>query len=379
MIKQLSLLIIINFLFFTSIYSQSVTIELPSIHDTIPRYKFTGLGVNQINLRTNHADYRFLNPDNITYLKDKKIKKIELIYTAYPENADLSKLNQKRMVSLFLLKPELFEDSTIQWRIVRQSEGRYPKKMYSMFHGFAITYSTSQSFSITKIDPDIPYSATTIQKIYSGEQELKDSTVLEVFERHDDWENMLVVTDLTGSMSPYAASILVWYKLTLNKKKAKYFVFFNDGDTLINSKKVIGETGGIYHTKSKNIDEVFTTMVKTIKGGGGGDTEENNLEAALFAINTYKDFDELVMIADNSASPRDMELLSQIKVPIKVILCGYGKNINPDYLTIARQTGGSVHTIEEDIVDLMKFNEGEVITINGQEYKIVDGKFTYSF
>jgi hypothetical protein len=48
-----------------------------------------------------------------------------------------------------------------------------------------------------------------------------------------------------------------------------------------------------------------------------------------------------------------MHLLPQIRKPVRVIVCGPsllpGLGIQPDYLTIARQTGGSLHTMEDDI------------------------------
>jgi hypothetical protein len=42
---------------------------------------------------------------------------------------------------------------------------------------------------------------------------------------------------------------------------------------------------------------------------------------------------------------------------------------------MAYKTGGSVHTIESDIVDLIKYKEGEVVKIGQQYYKIINGRF----
>jgi hypothetical protein len=81
------------------------------------------------------------------------------------------------------------------------------------------------------------------------------------------------------------------------------------------------------------------------------------------------------MIADNWATPRDLELLNQVKVPIRLILCGTWAGINTDYLDMIKKNGGSIHTIKSDIENLQKLNEGEVIDILGVSYMIKDGRF----
>ena len=55
-------------------------------------------------------------------------------------------------------------------------------------------------------------------------------TVERVFERNKSWENMLVVADLTGSMTPYTRQLLLRFKLNAARKAVKHFMFFNDGD-----------------------------------------------------------------------------------------------------------------------------------------------------
>jgi len=54
-------------------------------------------------------------------------------------------------------------------------------------------------------------------------------------------------------------------------------------------------------------------------------------------------------------------------------LCGTEDGINPQYLEIARESGGSVHTVEEDIYNLALLNVGETIRIGGQVFKIEPG------
>jgi TonB family protein len=207
---------------------------------------------------------------------------------------------------------------------------------------------------------------------------LRDSTIFKIFKRNSSWTNMTVIADLTGSMSPYTAELLIWFQLSLketSKRKISSFTFFNDGDSTLDREKIIGNTGGIYIEKAKTFEDVKNLAVKTILGGNGGDTPENNIESILKTIELNPNCKNIVMIADNYATPKDMELLKQIDKPIKIILCGVVDNINPAYLKIARDTKGSVHTMQEDLTDLINLNEGETITIGKTKYVIIKGAF----
>jgi hypothetical protein len=203
----------------------------------------------------------------------------------------------------------------------------------------------------------------------------KDNVVLKVLERNKHWKNKLVVCDLTGSMSPYASQLAEWYALNHMKEQNLQFVFFNDGDNKPNSSKVIGNTGGIYYSKSKGIDSLYMFMAKVISNGNGGDGPENNMEALIKGTQLASNFKEIIMIADNYAPVKDIELLIQFKLPVRIILCGLNYEVEEDYLRIAKETKGSIHTIEQDILNLSEILEGKTITIQGVEYKLMNGKF----
>ena len=83
----------------------------------------------------------------------------------------------------------------------------------------------------------------------------RDSVVGKVLTRNN-WSNMVIVADMTASMSPYTAQLLLWLKLNTNSEMVKQFVFFNDGDRALESNKIIGKTGGIYETRSANFEDV---------------------------------------------------------------------------------------------------------------------------
>lgn len=200
--------------------------------------------------------------------------------------------------------------------------------------------------------------------------------VFNVLKRNKQWKNKLIVADLTGSMYPFGQQIITWMKLHfLRDTTSQHFVFFNDGDKKRDDDKKIGSTGGLYYCKAKTLDDLTLTMDLTIKKGQGGDAPENPIEAILYGLTKCGKVDDVILIADNWANARDIKMLARIKVPVRVILCGVyeGMEINADYLNIAYKTKGSVHTIEQDITDLINQTSGKKFSINGVDYIIKNG------
>ncbi len=142
--------------------------------------------------------------------------------------------------------------------------------------------------------------------------------------------------------------------------------------------KRTGKVGGTYYVKTDDIAVLNKKLKKAQQRGGGGDGPENNVEAVLYGLSKNPAITEVIMIADNWATPRDLELLRRVRKPIHVIVCGSSIRVNPEYLNLARSTGGSVHTMEEDLTNLARLHEGQSITISGVKYKIKSGKFVAS-
>ncbi len=205
--------------------------------------------------------------------------------------------------------------------------------------------------------------------------EPKRDTVVATVLNRNKWVNKLVVADVTGSMSPYINQFKLWYELNYETSEPMQLVMFNDGDGKATPEKKIGRTGGIYFCNYCTPQEVFFGIEKAMGAGSGGDGPENDLEAVIKALNESTNFTDLILIADNYSPVRDMALLQQIEIPVKVVICGGYYGIHEDYLNIAYQTGGSVHTIEEDIVELSKKVEGDVIKVGNNQYVLRNGQF----
>ena len=65
----------------------------------------------------------------------------------------------------------------------------------------------------------------------------------------------------------------------------------------------------------------------------------------------------------------------KLHIPVHVIVCGvYNKLVNYQYIDIARKTGGSLHTIDEEIDFRAKLAEGVTITVGRQKFKVTKGE-----
>ena len=204
----------------------------------------------------------------------------------------------------------------------------------------------------------------------------KDRTVTAVLDRNP-WGKMAIVCDLTGSMSPYTGQLLGWFREHINDPRIHSFTFFNDGDEMDDRSKAVGSTGGIYHTNSTDLDTVFSLIETCMTNGTGGDTPENNLEAAIEAQRDCPDC-EIVLISDNFATPRDLKLYDQIKNKLHVVACGAQLGLNLNYLMLAYQSGGSLHTLGSDL-NLDSIKEGEIVTVGSDDYQLNNGRFIRLF
>ncbi|MBL4593723.1 MAG: hypothetical protein JKX68_07920 [Flavobacteriales bacterium] len=377
---------------------------------------------NQLYISMPFAKETVLNPEQKKKLKERVTIKLELVYTKYRKSTSFNQkqLNKNRLIELNRLVPNLFENRFWDFKLISQTNGRSPEECNKMFHGFIVTFrpnSTNNTLDLEanyleelvaslikqdSLDNDTTPKVYTIKTHYDKQfgyihdttwhkdtvlppstpdffydQTLyNDSTVLNAFIRNKGWKNFIVVTDVTGSMSPYISQVIVWLKKQAENKTAKYFVFFNDGDEKASNKKKPLETKGIYITKNKSLEAVIKTTAKCMRNGsGGGEHLENDIEAIIDGIKQYPDADEIILVADNMESMRDYKYLKKIKKPVHIILCGAENRINIQYLDLARQTKGTVHTVSSDITNLEKFKNGEHFFIDEKEYMFQNGKF----
>ena len=377
---------------------------------------------NQFYIAMPFAKKIVLNPEQKKQLSEKAIIKLELVYTKYRTSNSFNQktLNNNRLKELNKLVPTIFENRLWEFQLTSQTRANSREAGNNMFHGFIITFRPSSTKSTLKaesnylkelvaalvktdsIENDTLPKAYNINTHYNtnkgyihdtvwytdtvpppsppdffyNQSLYKDSTVLNSFSRNKGWNDFIVVTDVTGSMSPYSAQVFVWLKAQTENKRAKYFVFFNDGDEKPSRKKLPLETKGVYLTKNSSLESVINTASKCMNNGsGGGENMENDIEAIIEGLKQYPNANAIVLVADNMESMRDYKYLNKIKKPVHIILCGAENRINIQYLDLARQTKGSIHTKNLDIVNLQDIKEDEHFFIEEKEYTYQKGRF----
>jgi hypothetical protein len=228
--------------------------------------------------------------------------------------------------------------------------------------------------SIT-LSEDSLFAAGPRSRLLNGYSKHNPDSVIMSTLRRNNWSNIAIVCDVTGSMSPYTAQLFAWIEQTQASGRCKHYLFFNDGDNKRTGQKTNGKTGGLYPILSGDFDTVCRKAAECMHAGDGGDIPENYIEALLAALKQFPATAEIVLIADNWASPRDLELFEKLNRPVHIILCGSRTGVNIDYLFLARQTGGSVHTVNQDINNLGTMKDGEYVQIGRQRFILRDERF----
>jgi hypothetical protein len=346
-------------------------------------------------LTNGYAKYKIIDKNKWTpYDTSKIVYKIDIIYTKYPRKrvdwiTNYYELLANRLIELFSIDSSL-NNKNIEFNTVLQSNCFTATATKQMYHGIVIYYKNKSELTNNelnkfknklpngerylfdqkknlppllknlKINDSISVDENKIFDIINNMNLLDDistADVINVLERHPKWNNMVVVMDWTGSMYAYSGQAILWHSLNFKKQKISKFVFFNDGDNKKTEEKILGSTGGIYAFDSNNLEKIIEAMYIITQNGKGGDWPENNIEALLYAQNKWENTKELFLIADNRANVRDLSLLENLKIPVHVILCGKGFSYHIHYLNLAYQTGGTIHTIDQDVENFNELNE----------------------
>lgn len=337
--------------------------------DTVVVDKYTPKKSGFYNLKFKMApgEHEITNLDEITSLKGQTITGVDLVYSDYPVGDDFTELNRLRIIELYKFLPEAFNSTIIEWRIVKQTGVERTGGIQNYFHGFTIYYRPMPSYQDEN---------ESITNVLEGKAAVSDSTILKVMNRNKTWKDMLVVCDVTGSMAPYTTQILLWIKSNQKMKTFKQIVFFNDDDEKSTNQMGVEDQTGMWTIETGNSEKVIKTAFEAMKEG---DHIENNLEAICYAVKKYpENKNNVVMIADNWETPCDMKLIDYLKkekIPLRIIVCGVTDRMNTAYLDLAYATGGSVHTMEDDLYNIASMGEGKTFKLGDLKFKMVGGRF----
>lgn len=320
-------------------------------------------GNGRTALWMDYASPSILNPqDWIAIPKEARFFEVELVFTRYPLNlkgweVNFDTLLHKRFQQLEALAPELFKGQRINWRIVLQTGCRNLQQAKECFHGFVIRYGVATR---PKWQDDL----SVVWKLMNGEKTLLDSTTLHVLQRHPEWKGMGIAADWTASMYANGVMMVNWMRPRLDSGRVEGLLFFNDGDSLPDSLKVTGRVGGLHPVYSLSWSNILLAMEEATMGGTGGDQRENDVEALLKVQEMWPDAEELVLVCDGKSPVRDLELITAIHKPVRIVACGSANGyVHPHYLSMAAYTCGTLHIANEDIANLDAVPEGETVQV----------------
>ncbi len=242
-----------------------------------------------------------------------------------------------------------------------------------------------------KIPKPVPVSYPVINLNAPVEREIKkrleqqiigpDSVTSQAFERNKSrWRNVAVVCDFTSSMYPHATEWSTWLARNRRNRYIKGAVFFTDCDSLGRETTTDDPSGKMYVIKDWQNTDILPVFIAASRNTMGNvNRAENDLEAVLHAQKAFPASESFVLIADNSSPVKDMQLLSQIRKPVHIVVCGVTYEpkvaIQPDYLLIAAATKGSIHTLTNDLPDVSKIKPGTKIRLGNHTYKYRKGQF----
>ncbi len=207
-----------------------------------------------------------------------------------------------------------------------------------------------------------------------------DSTASRILERHKNrWRNVVVVADFTSSMYPHATELFSWLAQNRRSQYIKGAVFFTDCDSLGRETQP-GSPGKMYVVGDWRNADILPIFIDASRNTmGNRESAENDVEAILYAQQQFANAGSFVLIADNGSPVKDMHLLSQVKKPVRIVLCGNTYDLNvaiqPDYLKIAAATRGSIHTAASDLPDVTKIARGSKIRVGKFRYRYRKGRF----
>lgn len=319
--------------------------------------------------------------------KSDAIIKTEVVNTTKETKSKIDKLTKQH--EEFLKEEEKFEEvdasiefilnsphlpDSIREKLEKKSLDKKIIELQKYFISLETTDDLSENVELTRLRN------LNEVDLFLAEFPNVEPIILKVLDRHPEWRNKIVINDWTGSMYGYGAQVVEWHLMNLDSSGISTITLFNDGDNKTTQNKKIGSTGGIYTAKTSDIPELISLFNTVMTKGGGGDSPENDIEAILEAINNQPESSEIILIADNRACVRDIELANSINRPVRIILCGYDpkQGVNAHYVYLAKVTGGGLYTIDDDVEELnatigpdgsiVDFNDDRIILTSPQCY-----------
>jgi len=206
------------------------------------------------------------------------------------------------------------------------------------------------------VSENAPYQYLTIYGMGNG---ARQEGLFDVFSLHQAlFQEALVCMDFTGSMYGFEEELLRMTQELRGKNLLKHMVFFNDLNCDMPG-ATIGNFGGFYASNTPYPSDLeIQRNLKDCRnsGQGCGDLEENDLETIIKAIKHFPDssYQNILLICDNNARPKDMALLGTLVLPqnkrLHIVVCRTTSidQVQPAYQQLAKWGKGCLFTLDLD-------------------------------
>lgn len=207
----------------------------------------------------------------------------------------------------------------------------------------------------------------------ANQQEIKAM----LYRNKEQWAAKRIIANIDCSMYQYLDELMVWNYSDEQEQNNNTYWLFNGFQ---NDSKPSGsgnDRRGIFHVPNNDIEGFCKTVDKIVNFSCGGSRLENVVEALILGAKDKSPAEELLFIADNYSDVSDLNKLKDLHVPVRVLLTASEYGINEHYLEIAYRTGGSIHTINEDIPSqhLQTLKDGQQLPIGKYVYQFFKGRF----
>ncbi|MFT4665344.1 MAG: hypothetical protein ACI8YQ_004362 [Polaribacter sp.] len=271
----------------------------------------------------------------------------------------------------------LFRRDSLQ-RVRRQSDSTRIAEMDG--YNFYLQHYYAKK-DVKKIETNILKAVGRDQKAIAANAnyftENKQEIKAMLYRNKDQWKQKRIIANIDCSMYQYIDELLVWNYFEESEKNNNSYWLFNGFKN--NDKKSLTDQHrrGIYEVTKNDVEGFCNTIDKIVNFSCSGSRLENVVEALIIGATDKRPEDELLFIADNYSDVSDLHKLSELNTPVRVLLTASSHGINEQYLEIAYQTGGSVHTKDEDIsmAQLKALKDGERLKIGRFAYQFLKGRF----
>jgi hypothetical protein len=198
-----------------------------------------------------------------------------------------------------------------------------------------------------------------------------------LYRNKDQWTAKRIIANIDCSMYQYLDELMVWNYSDEQEQNNNTYWLFNGFQNDSKPSSSGNDRRGIFFVPNNDVAGFCNTVDKIVNFSCGGNRLENVVEALILGAKDKSPEEELLFIADNYSDVSDLNKLQELHVPVRVLLTASEYGVNEHYLEIAYRTGGSIHTIHEDIPSghLQDLEDGEQLQVGKYTYQFFKGRF----